>query len=90
MNGTVENLLLDKVVDQENHRTYYERNFNTTNWNEIWFTDVSGFHITASKIYLSQILALHNREIVLFYISTSPNFEQTKDMLNKALKSMMI
>lgn len=31
MNGTVENLLLDKVVDQENHRTYYERNFNTTN-----------------------------------------------------------
>lgn len=27
---------------------------------------------------------MHNREIVSYNISTSPNFEQTKDMLNKA------
>ena len=84
MNGTVKNLLLDKVVDEENHKTYYERNFNTTSCNEIWSTDVSEFHIAAGKLYLSPILDLHNREIVSFNISTSPNFEQTKDMLNKA------
>ena len=84
MNGTVKNLLPDKVIDEENHKTYYERNFNTTGCNEIWSTDVSEFHIAAGKLYLSPILDLHNREIVSFNISTSPNFEQTKDMLNKA------
>ncbi|MFQ6837686.1 MAG: IS3 family transposase [Thomasclavelia spiroformis] len=35
MNGTSKNLLLNKVVDEENHKTYYERNFNTTSCNEI-------------------------------------------------------
>lgn len=84
MNGTVKNLLLDKVIDKENHKTYYKRNFNTRNCNEIWSTDVSEFHIAAGKLYLSPILDLHNREIVSFNISTNPNFEQTKDMLNKA------
>ena len=84
MNGTVKNLLLDKVVDKENYKTYYERNFHTTGCNEIWATDVSEFHIAAGKLYLSPILDLHNREIVSFHISTSPNFEQIKKMLNKA------
>lgn len=83
MNGTVKNLLLDKVIDEENHRTYYKRNFNTTGCNEIWSTDVSEFHIAAGKLYLSPIMDLHNREIVSFNISTSPNFEQIKDMLSK-------
>ena len=86
MNGTTKNLLLNKVVDEENHKTYYERNFNTTSCNEIWSTDVSEFHIAAGKLYLSPILDLHNREIVSFNISTTPNFEQTKDMLNKAFE----
>ena len=84
MNGAAKNLLLDKVIDEENHKTYYKRNFNTSSCNEIWSTDVSEFHIAAGKLYLSPILDLHNREIVSFNISTSPNFEQTKDMLNKA------
>ena len=86
MNGTTKNLLLNKVVDEENHKTYYERNINTTSCNEIWLTDVSEFHIAAGKLYLSPILDLHNREIVSFNISTTPNFEQTKDMLNKAFE----
>lgn len=84
MNGTTKNLLLNKVVDEENHKTYYERNFNTTSCNEIWSTDVSEFHIVAGKLYLSLILDLHNREIVSFNISKSPNFEQIKDMLKQA------
>ena len=84
MNGTTKNLLLEKVVDEEMHTTTYERKFKTSKCNEIWSTDVSEFHIKAGKLYLSPILDLHNREIVSFNISTSPNFEQTKDMLNKA------
>ncbi len=27
LNGTTKNQLLDKIVDEENHKTYYERNF---------------------------------------------------------------
>lgn len=84
MNGTVKNLLLNKVVDEENHKTIYKRNFNATSCNEIWSTDVSEFHIGAGKLYLSPILDLHNREIISYNISKSPNFEQTKDMLDKA------
>ena len=84
MNGTVKNILLDKVVDEANHKTYYERNFKTEKCNEIWSTDVSEFHIAAGKLYLSPILDLHNREIVSYNISTSPNYEQIKDMLAKA------
>lgn len=38
----------------------------------------------AGKLYLSPILDLHNREIVSFNISQTPNFEQITDMLNKA------
>lgn len=84
MNGIVKNKLLDKIVDKENHKTYYKRNFHTTRCNEIWATDVSEFHIAAGKVYLSAMIDLHNREIVSFNISTSPNFEQIKDMLHKA------
>ena len=86
MNGTVKNLLLNKVIDEKNHKTYYKRNFYTAKYNEIWSTDVSEFHIAAGKLYLSPILNLHNREIVSFNISTTPNFKQTKDMLNKAFE----
>lgn len=83
-NGTVKSLLLNKVVDEENHKTYYERNFSTSKCNEKWATDVSEFHIAAGKLYLSPILDLHNREIIAFNISQHPNFNQITDMLNKA------
>ena len=45
MNGTTKNQLLDKVVDEEKHKTYYERNFSTSSCNEKWTTDVSLFRI---------------------------------------------
>lgn len=86
VNGTTKNMLLTKVVDEENHKTYYERNFNTTKCNEIWFTDVSEFHIAAGKLYLSSVIDFHNREVISYNISTSPNFEQTKDMLAKVFR----
>ena len=84
INKLVDNDLLSKVIDEVNHKTYYERNFKTERCNEIWSTDVSEFHIAAGKLYLSPILDLHNREIVSYNISASPNYEQIKDMLAKA------
>ena len=86
MNGTVKNQLLTKVIDEKNHKTYYERNFETTKCNEKWSTDVSEFHIAAGKLYLSPILDLHNREIISYNIARSPNFDQTKKMLDKAFE----
>ena len=84
MNGTVENHLLEKVVDEENHITYYKRNFSTSTVNEKWTTDVSEFHITAGKLYLSPILDMHNREIISWNISNNPNYEQIANMLDIA------
>ena len=84
MNGTVKNLLLEKEVDEEKHKTTYVRNFTTSKPNEKWATDVSEFHIAAGKLYLSPILDMYNSEIVSYNLSTAPNFNQTIDMLNKA------
>lgn len=87
MNGTVPNLLLDKEIDEENHKTKYKQNFETTKPNEKWTTDVSEFHIGAGKVYLSPILDMFDGSIVSYNLSTSPNFEQIKDMLNKAFEA---
>ncbi|MCQ2966979.1 MAG: IS3 family transposase [Alphaproteobacteria bacterium] len=86
MNGTCKNLLLNKVVDEEKHKTKYVRDFATTACNQKWTTDVSEFHIPAGKLYLSPILDMHNREIVAYNISANPTFNQTKDMLKKAFE----
>lgn len=83
-NGTCKNLLLDEIVDENSGNVKYERNFTTTGCNQKWTTDVSEFHIPAGKLYLSPILDMHNREIVAYNISRSPNFHQTTDMLKKA------
>lgn len=83
-NGTVKNLLLDKKVDEEKHKTYYVRNFTTTKPNEKWTTDISEFHIAAGKLYLSPILDMFNGEIVAYNISRTPVYAQVQDMLNKA------
>ena len=83
---TCKNLLLTKVVDEENNKTYYERNFTTTGVNQIWSTDISEFHIAAGKLYLSPIIDVHNREIVSYVTSRHPDFKQVTDMLDIAFK----
>ncbi len=45
---------------------------------------VSIVNIGSTKLYLSPVLDMFNREIISSNISTSPNFEQVYDMLNKA------
>ena len=60
------------------------RNFYTSKCNEKWTTDVSEFHISSGKLYLSPILDMHNREIISYSISRNPSFNQTLEMLDKA------
>ena len=45
-------------------------------------TDVTEFAVCDEKVYLSPILDIYNNEIISYSISTSPNFNQTKEMLN--------
>ena len=81
-----ENLLLDKKIDSETNRVKYIRNFTTNRPNQKWTTDVSEFRIASGKIYLSPILDMYDNSIISYDISTKPNFDQTKRMLNKAFK----
>ena len=48
-----ENLLLEKVIDEENHKTIFERHFETTAPNQKWTTDVSEFK-QAKRIWTSE------------------------------------
>ena len=84
MNGTVKNLLIHKEVDEENHKTRYVRDFNTSKPNEKWSTDVSEFHIAAGKLYLSPILDMYSDEIIAYDVSVSPDFCQQKRLLDRA------
>ena len=46
-------------------------------------TDITEIVVCNEKIYLSPVMDLFNREILSYTISFSPNFDQTRRMLNK-------
>ena len=81
-----ENLLLEKVVDEEKHKTTFVRHFETTSPNQKWTTDVSEFKHKDGKLYLSPILDMFDSSIIAYDISKTPDFEQIKRMLSKAFK----
>ena len=51
-------------------------------------TDVTEFSVCDDKVYLSPILDLYNNEILSYSISLSPNFAQTKEMIDGLFKTM--
>lgn len=51
-------------------------------------TDVTEFAVCDEKIYLSPILDMYNNEIVSYSISTSPNFNQTREMLDRLINKL--
>ena len=81
-----ENLLLHKEVDTDKHKTKYVRDFNTSKPNEKWTTDVSEFKALKGKLYLSPIMDMYDGYIVSYDISSSPDFNQTKRMIDKAFQ----
>ena len=66
------------------------RGFETNNAFEKLVTDVTEFNVCNEKVYLSPILDLYNNEILSYSISTSPNFNQTKEMLDGLFKVLPI
>ena len=59
------------------------RNFETSKPFEKLATDVTEFAVCDDKVYLSPVIDLHNNEVISYSISTSPNFEQTREMLKR-------
>ena len=53
-------------------------------------TDVTEFAVCDEKVYLSPILDMYNNEIVSYSISTSPNFNQTREMLDGLINKLPI
>lgn len=80
------NLLLHKEIDEENHKTKYVRDFNTSKPNEKWTTDVSEFKAPGGKLYLSPIMDMYDGYIIAYDISVNPDFAQTKRMIDEAFK----
>lgn len=74
--------IIGKISDN-----YIERNFEAERPNEKWFTDITEFKLKGKKLYLSVILDAYGRYIISYNISSYPNFNQIKDMLEKALKN---
>ncbi len=64
------------------------RDFNATEPNQKWTTDIREFSLFGSKLYPSPILDMYNGEIVSYAISSSPVLNQVMDMLYKAFSKI--
>ena len=65
-----------------------KRDFKAEKPNEKWATDVTEFKVLNTKLYFSPIIDLFNGEVVSYNLSRHPNFQQIKDMLNKAFEKI--
>ena len=63
-----------------------KRNFEATAPNQKWVTDVTEFKVGEQKLYLSPLIDLYNGEVISYNLSTSPNYAQIVDMLDKAFE----
>ena len=69
-------------------RNLLKRDFKAKKPHQKWVTDVTEFAVAGKKLYFSPILDLYNSEVVSYSISDRPDFDQTMDMLKKALKKL--
>ena len=62
-----------------------KRDFNTTNINKIWITDITYLIYKGARAYLSTILDLSNRKVVSYQISKRNDNKLVMDTLNDAI-----
>jgi putative transposase len=60
------------------------RDFQASEPNQKWTTDITEFHLFGRKLYLSPVLDMYNSEIISYEISEHPVLEQVTNMLQKA------
>lgn len=61
-----------------------QQDFSTTKLNQKWATDVTEFRVKDTRIYLSGIMDLYNKEIIAYTIRFSPKLEMVTDMITIA------
>lgn len=64
------------------------RQFQATQPNQKWVTDVTEFNVCGQKLYLSPVLDLYNGEIVAYTMQQRAHFSLVKDMLQKAIAKL--
>jgi putative transposase len=69
-------------------RNLLNRDFKARKPYQKWVTDVTEFAVAGKKLYFSPILDLYNSEVISYRICDRPTFDQTMDMLKKALKKL--
>lgn len=69
-------------------RNLLNRDFKARKPYQKWVTDVTEFAVAGKKLYFSPILDLYNSEVISYNISDRPTFDQTMDMLKKALEKL--
>ena len=90
---------LKSVVRVKKYRSYrgaagtvapnhLDRDFQASQPNQKWVTDVTEFKVADKRLYLSPVMDLFNAEIVAYQISTSPNLEMITNMLGKAFRRL--
>lgn len=62
-----------------------DRDFTATAPNHKWVTDITEFTVSETKIYLSAVMDLFDRQIIGYAISRSPNMTLVLDSLDQAL-----
>lgn len=62
-----------------------ERDFQATDLNQKWVTDVTEFHLFGEKLYLSPMMDLANREIIAYSMSDKPRYPFISEMLDQAI-----
>lgn len=65
------------------------RNFESSQPNQKWVTDVTQFQVNNTKLYLSPILDLYNGEIVSYTLYDRPTYKMVEEMIELALKRPM-
>ena len=65
-----------------------ERNFEASQPNEKWVTDVAEFKVDGKKLYLSPVMDLYNGEILACSTSRRPLFTMVSTMLNRAFTQL--
>ncbi len=65
-----------------------KRDFEATNVNQKWATDVTEFNVAGEKVYLSPLMDLCNGEIVAYETASRPAFSMVTKMLEGALATL--
>ena len=65
-----------------------KKNFHAEKPYEKLTTDDTEFKVGDEKVYLSPVPDMFNREIISYSISTSPNLQQVRDMLNELFEKL--